>query len=449
MTNSRLERGYAYHLDSKHRPERYAPGPGRLDWSTQPDPFRVFDGAPVTALPLGADQCPVPFSAVRAGQRAAASAVDLQHLGLLLELSFGLSAWKSSGGARWALRCNPSSGNLHPTECYLLTDARPGLAGGVYHYRSRDHCLERRARDNATPPDAHPHDGVVLALTSIHWREAWKYGLRAYRYCQHDVGHAVAAVSYAAATLGWQVVPLPWTDAQLARVLGVDRTDEFDPDEHEAADLALWVGCGSPAMAAIDALRRVPRRFQGKANCLSSGHVRWPGIDLVHQACERLGAAQAAPEEPVRILPELPSLACEATAADLIRGRRSAVAFDGRTRLPADAWFTLLDALLPRASRPPFDCWHRPSRVNLLLFAHRIEGVTPGLYVLVRAPGSHAELREGLQRDWQLGAGSRSARASWPLSAGGGGRPDACPQPCLPPGDRRRQLLRRRHARPV
>jgi SagB-type dehydrogenase family enzyme len=401
MTSSALEQVYSYHLGSKHRPERYAPGPGRLDWSTQPNPFRMFEGAPVIALPLSADQCTESFAAVRSGHRGAPSAVDLEHLGLLLELAFGLSAWKSYGGARWALRCNPSSGNLHPTECYLLTDARPGLPGGVYHYRSRDHCLELRAQDDATPPDVHPHDGVVLALTSIHWREAWKYGLRAYRYCQHDVGHAMAAVSYAAATLGWQVAPLPWTDAQLARALGVDRTGEFDPDEYEAADLALWVGCGSPAMAAIDARRRVPRRFQGKVNRLSSGHVRWPGIDLVHQACERRGAPQAVPEEPVRSLPELPPLACQATAADLIRQRRSAVAFDGRTGLPADAWFALLDALLPRASLPPFDCWRRPPRVNLLLFAHRIEGVTPGLYLLVRDPGSLAELQESLRRDWR------------------------------------------------
>jgi SagB-type dehydrogenase family enzyme len=401
MTNSRLERIYAYHLASKHHPERSAPGPGRLDWKTQPDPFRVFEGAPVVALPLSADECSVPFSAVRAGQRGAASRVDLKHLGLLLELSFGLSAWKSYGDARWALRCNPSSGNLHPTECYLVTGERPRLPGGVYHYRSHDHCLELRARDDAARPDVRPHDGVVLALTSIHWREAWKYGLRAYRYCQHDVGHAMAAVSYAAATLGWHVEPLPWTDAELAFVLGVDREAEFDPDEREAADLALWVGCGRPDMAEIDALRRMPRRFQGKANRLSSGHVSWEGLDLVHQACERLCAPQPVPEQALPTFPALPAHTCRATAADLIRGRRSAVAFDGHTSLPADAWFAMLDALLPRSSLPPFDCWPGPPQVNLALFAHRIEGVAPGLYALVRDPTSLAELKESLQRDWR------------------------------------------------
>jgi nitroreductase len=56
----------------------------------------------------------------------------------------------------------------------------------------------------------------VVALTGIHWREAWKYGLRAYRYCQHDCGHAIAAVAYAAAALGWRARLLAdWGDDEL------------------------------------------------------------------------------------------------------------------------------------------------------------------------------------------------------------------------------------------
>ncbi len=44
-------------------------------------------------------------------------------LGAFFELALGLTAWKEHGGARWALRANPSSGNLHPTEGYLLVAA--------------------------------------------------------------------------------------------------------------------------------------------------------------------------------------------------------------------------------------------------------------------------------------------------------------------------------------
>lgn len=106
-----------------------------------------------------------------------------------------VSAWKQAGATRWALRCNPSSGNLHPTEVYLLIGALPGLgdAPGLYHYAPREHGLERRADCNAALLTAmmreFPAQAFLVGLSSIHWREAWKYGERAFRYCQHDVGH--------------------------------------------------------------------------------------------------------------------------------------------------------------------------------------------------------------------------------------------------------------------
>jgi len=40
----------AYHQLSKHAPERFAPGPGQLDWATQPAPFRRYDGARLIEL---------------------------------------------------------------------------------------------------------------------------------------------------------------------------------------------------------------------------------------------------------------------------------------------------------------------------------------------------------------------------------------------------------------
>ena len=49
----------AYHDRTKHHPERYANGPGGLDWANQPDPFRRFSGAPAFRLPLaGPDDTP-------------------------------------------------------------------------------------------------------------------------------------------------------------------------------------------------------------------------------------------------------------------------------------------------------------------------------------------------------------------------------------------------------
>src|ERR1700730_7748621 len=43
---------------------------------------------------------------------------------------------------------------------------------------------------------------ITFVLTSIAWREAWKYRDRAYRYCLHDIGHAWQAIALAARAMG-------------------------------------------------------------------------------------------------------------------------------------------------------------------------------------------------------------------------------------------------------
>ena len=183
-----------YHERSKHQLNRYAPGPGRLDWANQPNPFRRYEGAARIELPLRADQLDTRYNDLRRGVMPAPRPFDLDSIATLFEVSLGLSAWKKYGETSWALRCNPSSGNLHPTEGYLVTAGVAGIAAGVHHYVSCDHALERRGEWDE-PVELR---GILVGLTSIAWREAWKYGMRAFRYCQHDCGHAIAAVSYAA-----------------------------------------------------------------------------------------------------------------------------------------------------------------------------------------------------------------------------------------------------------
>ncbi len=75
---------------------------------------------------------------------------------------------------------------------------------------------------------------MLVALTSIHWREAWKYGERAFRYCQHDLGHAIGAIGCAAALVGWRAVLLPaWSHRAIATLTGVDRDEDFVDAERE------------------------------------------------------------------------------------------------------------------------------------------------------------------------------------------------------------------------
>ena len=53
----------AYHEASKHHYRTYAPGPGYLDWATQPDPFRRYAGAQVIPLARPAPDDDLPYEA--------------------------------------------------------------------------------------------------------------------------------------------------------------------------------------------------------------------------------------------------------------------------------------------------------------------------------------------------------------------------------------------------
>ena len=107
--NGAAEKVYAYHERTKHHLDRFAAGPDSLDWDTQPNPYREFTGAPRILLPLGARQLHTPFSALHQLHAVAGQPLSLPSIGILLELSFAISAWKTYGPDRWALRCNPSA----------------------------------------------------------------------------------------------------------------------------------------------------------------------------------------------------------------------------------------------------------------------------------------------------------------------------------------------------
>ena len=170
---------------------------------------------------------------------------------MFLELGLGLSAWKAVDGARWAVRNNPSSGNLHPTEGYLVLPAlgRHRETPALWHYAVADHALEKRCVYE-TAPDL-PPGSFLVGFGSVVWREAWKYGERAFRYSQHDVGHAVGSLSYAAACLGWrmEVLAAPG-DGEVAGWLGLDREDASHRYEREHPDLIAVVHTGSGPVSA-------------------------------------------------------------------------------------------------------------------------------------------------------------------------------------------------------
>jgi SagB-type dehydrogenase family enzyme len=402
----------SYHRRTKHHLHRYAPSPGSMDWANQPDPFRTYAGAPVVQLPLLADALTGSFGDLHVPGAIAPRRLDVNTIAILFELALGLSAWKEFKGSRWALRCNPSSGNLHPTEGYLITPTIAGLDAGVYHYVSRDHCLEQRNRLDAGSATALQQalgpDCFLVGLSSIHWREAWKYGERAYRYCQHDCGHALAALRYAAGCLGWSARLQDYHgDDAVSRVLGLDHEESYarvDELDREHPDCLLLLGPAQAISAGLAILPTLTGRWAGEANPLSAQHVLWEVIDHAAQAaCKPPKGTHAWSNPAAPPLPSGPGL----SAAKLIRQRRSCLDLDGQTSISAATFFNVLDHLLPRAGIAPWDMVPWPPHLHLFLFVHRVDGLPAGLYALERDQQVHDSLKAACKSAfrWERPAG--------------------------------------------
>jgi SagB-type dehydrogenase family enzyme len=388
-----------YHQRTKHQFNAYAKGPESLDWDDQPNPFRRFSGCETVTLPQPGKDLDCLFADLDQPEQIQSQPLSLNNLGLLLELSFGLSAWKQFGPDRWALRCNPSSGNLHPTEAYVVCTDADLLIPGVYHYVSHDHHLERRSQFASESSAA----DIYIGLSSIHWREAWKYGERALRYCQHDIGHALAALSYAAACLGWTVELLSEVaDAELAAWQGLDRGADFVAQEQEMPDLLCRLHTGQSNSAAFDA-KALSQFFDnaewfGKAERLSGRHFyRWPIIDEVAKQLEKPQTETERWQAPHLPLP-VPSH--NLPASQLIRQRRSAQHFNGKAAsMPLTDFQRILAGLLPNA-KPPFTAWNWSPQVVMILFVHRVDGLEPGLYVMPRGAADLTECKPVCSADF-------------------------------------------------
>jgi SagB-type dehydrogenase family enzyme len=394
---------YRYHDATKHDFNRFARSLGYLDWASQPRPFRAYTGSPVFAL------WPRPEAAAPGGLA--------RDLGDLLRFSLGLSAWKQYRDSRWSLRVNPSSGNLHPTEAYVACGDAFGLAASpaVYHYAADRHELELRCvgdRSRWLAAAAGADDLVLVILTSIHWREAWKYGERAFRYCQHDLGHAIAAVATAAGLNGWQTAMLPgWTHAAISTLAGLDRDDDFVDAEREEPGCVLALTRGPvPEMlqeadaAFLDAIRN--GRWTGHASQLSEDHVQWTLIDEITDATRTRTVSRVSTPSSEhgrrRFLPGPPGLPDPPALRSLILRRRSAVAFDGVSATGRESFLRILSAVMPNDG-PPWNAMPAAVRIHLALFVHRVDGVTPGLYLLARQVDAVDRLRAAMGRDflWQ------------------------------------------------
>ncbi len=396
-----------YHEESKHHFHRYAKSPGYMDWKNQPNPFRFYEGVKTVSLPLIEENPKAEYMDLYTRENTKPQAFSLENISRFIALALGLSAWKSTSGSRWSLRMNPSSGNLHPTEAHLVLPSTDSTPCGVYHYNPFIHALEQRAIISGDLWERilnhFQTHGFMSALSSIFWRESWKYGERGFRYCNHDIGHALAALSFSASLLGWKVTLLnSLSDGDIETILGFDRTD-WHHLEKEAPELLCFVCSrehhnvprGIP-VETIDGFSNLS--FDGIPNLLSDKKVNWEIIYKTAELTEKPATSESRFDYRHRkfIGPPMTSFKAE----EIIRKRRSAVSFNPEGHVSKGRFMTMLDKTQPRNHCAPFDVELFDPNIHLIIFVHKVREILPGLYIFIRNENHLKEIQHLAKPDF-------------------------------------------------
>lgn len=150
--------------------------------------------------------------------------ITLAEIGQLLWAAQGVTE------PRRGLRTAPSAGATYPLELIVIVGRAEGLAPGAYRYGPGRHDLIPVLQDDqrqalaraALNQSALLQAPVTFAVTAVHARTQTRYGQRATRYVDMEVGHAAQNLSLQAVALGLgSVVIGAFDDRDVAALLNL------------------------------------------------------------------------------------------------------------------------------------------------------------------------------------------------------------------------------------
>jgi SagB-type dehydrogenase family enzyme len=389
-TSPEIQEILAYHEATKHSPESIRRSRWAVDWSNKPHPFKRYAGLPRIGLEREDPTPGRPALDAIAGVEAESpvTGVGLGAITRLLTWGAGLHhAVRHPDGQTFFFRTYASAGALYPVEVYVVCGELEGLGAGVYHYLPHGDQLVRLREGDHRPSlvrasgeePAVVHSPVLLALTGIPWRTAWKYTERGYRHLLWDAGMIVANLLALAASVDMPArVVVGFADREVELLFGLD-------DRREVALCLLPLGtserkvvpaAGPPEKIELPTLPLSRTEYAFEAITVANEAGRLGSPEEVERWRDRTGASG-------RVAPERAANATDVAAVtdgleDVIRRRGSARGF-GSVAMPREV---LLDVLGRATGRVRSD--HAPDGSRLIepyLIINRVDGLKPGAYV--------------------------------------------------------------------
>lgn len=223
--NKNIDIALTYHENTKHSPISIMTSRHYLDWTNRPIPFKIY--TELTSISLPTDFSIPKLNAISAiGNFAIITSANnninnidntiqkgnsnnngftLKDLATILFFSAGITREKKYDNGTYYMRAASATGALYPIELYIVCKKiNNDIKSGVYHFNPADFSLTLLRngdyRKELSEYVANNTDilesPLTIILTSIGWRNAWKYQARSYRHWFWD-GGVIAANLFA------------------------------------------------------------------------------------------------------------------------------------------------------------------------------------------------------------------------------------------------------------
>ena len=184
-----------------------------LDWDNKPKPFKFYTNIPSSPLPA---DFPLPnLNVITMKETNQITAlenpkINTELLSSLLFFSSGITRQIKFPHGKYYMRAAPATGALYPIEVYVVSENINGLQAGVYHFcpgefsltRLREGDYRQFLSEAAGFEQAVKNSPFTIILTSLAWRNAWKYQARSYRHWFWDSGVIIANLIATASSFG-------------------------------------------------------------------------------------------------------------------------------------------------------------------------------------------------------------------------------------------------------
>ncbi len=332
----------------------------------------------------------------------------MRTLAELLFFSAGLTRKMKTSAGVYYMRAAPATGALYPIEVYVICKGIQGLDQGVYHFNPLNFALVKLRDDDYSSELAvaagweRSVQPLTIALTSLAWRNAWKYEARSYRHWFWDSGVVAANLLATSASEGLPArIDLGFVDSAADRLLGLAAGKE--------ATVAL-AQVGTPIQRKGDLERGKVSALELDTQPLSRDELQYPTIWKTNRDSELHSPEEVEkwrtcfkprPHEDAATGPvfELRPLKEQDSTSTLER----TVLQRGSTRrfAPEPISFRNLSTILDTSSSwVPLD--FLPSGESLIDFyfiANQVQGLPSGSYVYDRGRSSSVQLKSGRFRD--------------------------------------------------